>query len=87
MHPRRAARRPPWDLLAVGGDARDEVRVPTTYVWGRRDPALGRAAAERTRDHVSGDYLFVELDAGHWLPEMHPAAVAQAVVDRVEHGA
>lgn len=84
---RAAARRPPWELLAVGGASRDEVAVPTTYVWGRRDPALGRAAAQRTREHVSGDYLFVELDAGHWLPEMHPDAVAEAVVDRVEHAA
>jgi pimeloyl-ACP methyl ester carboxylesterase len=84
---RAAARRPPWTLLAVGGNFRDEVNVPTTYVWGRRDPALGRAAAQRTCEHVNGDYLFIELDAGHWLPEMHPHAVAEAVIDRVGHAA
>lgn len=60
-----------------------KVAVPTTYVWGRRDFALGRAAAEKTADYVSGDYRFVELDAGHWLPETEPVSVAEAILDRV----
>ncbi|GAA4404435.1 alpha/beta fold hydrolase [Fodinibacter luteus] len=59
------------------------VTVPTTYAWGRRDPALGRRAAERTRRHVRGPYRFVELDEGHWLPERRPGEVADAVLDRV----
>ncbi len=59
------------------------VAVPTTYVWGRQDFALGRAAAERTRGHVVGPYRFVELDAGHWLPEARPDEVAAVVLDRV----
>lgn len=59
------------------------VAVPTTYVWGRRDVALGRAAAERTRRHVVGPYRFVELDGGHWLPETRPEQVAAVVLDQV----
>lgn len=59
------------------------VRVPTTYVWGRYDFALGRAAAERTARYVDAPYRFVELDSGHWLPEVEPEAVAQAVLERV----
>jgi pimeloyl-ACP methyl ester carboxylesterase len=60
------------------------VRVPTTYVWGARDGALGRHAAEGTDADVLATYRFVELDAGHWLPETVPDLVADAVVDRVE---
>ncbi len=59
------------------------IAVPATYVWGRTDPALGRAAAERTRQHVVGPYRFVELDAGHWLPETRPHEVATVVLDQV----
>ncbi len=81
---RAAARRPPGELLGGRRDS-DDVDVPTTYVWGRKDPALGRAAAEGTADHVRADYLFLELDAGHWLPELHPQEVAGAVLDRVRH--
>jgi pimeloyl-ACP methyl ester carboxylesterase len=58
------------------------ITVPTTYVWGRHDPVLGRAAAERTGRYVVSDYEFVELDAGHWLPETRPDDVATAVLSR-----
>jgi pimeloyl-ACP methyl ester carboxylesterase len=57
--------------------------VPTSYVWGRQDFALGRVAAEATARHVGGPYRFVELDAGHWLPETRPREVASVVLDRV----
>ncbi|NUR81391.1 MAG: alpha/beta fold hydrolase [Dermatophilaceae bacterium] len=59
------------------------VDVPTTYVWGSRDPFLGRTAAELTREHVTGDYEFVELDAGHWLPETRDDQAAAAIVRRI----
>jgi pimeloyl-ACP methyl ester carboxylesterase len=66
--------------VPAGGPRR--ITVPTTYVWGSRDPALGRAAAERTARWVVSDYRFVELDAGHWLPETRPDDVAAAVLSR-----
>ena len=59
------------------------ITVPTTYVWGRQDPALARATAELTADYVVGPYVAVELDAGHWLPETEPDAVADAILARV----
>jgi len=46
------------------------VTAPTLYVWGSEDRALGRIAAESTKDWVDGPYQFVELPgASHWLPE------------------
>jgi pimeloyl-ACP methyl ester carboxylesterase len=59
------------------------VEVPTTYIWGSRDPFLGRVAAELTAEHVTGDYELVELDAGHWLPETRDAEAAAAILRRV----
>ncbi|MBI9113723.1 alpha/beta fold hydrolase [Sanguibacter suaedae] len=61
-----------------GGDRR--VRVPTTYVWGSGDTALGRRAAELTADHVSAPYRFVELDENHWIPEVAPDALAREIL-------
>jgi len=61
----------------------DPVSVPTTYVWGRHDFALGRTAAETTGKYVQAPYEFRELDSGHWLPETAPDEVAQAILDRV----
>jgi pimeloyl-ACP methyl ester carboxylesterase len=59
------------------------VHVPTTYVWGSRDFALGRHAAELTAEHVTGPYEFLELRAGHWLPEKHADECAAAIIARV----
>lgn len=59
------------------------ITVPTTFIWGSRDFALGRAAAEKTREFVSADYEFIELDENHWLPEVVPNVVADAILRRV----
>ena len=60
------------------------IKVPTTYIWGRHDFALSRRAVELTADYVVGPYEVVELEAGHWLPETQPDAVADAILARVE---
>lgn len=57
--------------------------VPTTYLWGSLDVTCHRGAAERTARYVRGDYRFIELAGGHWLPETHPGAVADEIVQQV----
>jgi pimeloyl-ACP methyl ester carboxylesterase len=61
-----------------------QIKVPTSYVWGRHDFALARRAVELTADYVVGPYEVVELEAGHWLPETKPDAVADAILARVQ---
>ncbi|HEV3362148.1 MAG TPA: alpha/beta hydrolase [Pseudonocardiaceae bacterium] len=52
------------------------ITVPTLYVWGSEDAALGRGAAEATGDFVTAPYQFVILDGmSHWLPEQAPDQV------------
>jgi len=59
-----------------------DITVPTSYLWGTKDFALGRYAAERTGEHVNADYRFDPVEAGHWLPETRPELVARAILDR-----
>ena len=59
------------------------VTVPTTYLWGNRDHALGRRAAELTGRYVRAEYRFVELDEDHWLPENAPKLVAREIIAAV----
>ena len=62
----------PDDAPSVLG-ALKPVTVPTLYVWGDGDTALGRAAAESTADHVAGPYRFEAMaGVGHWIPEEVP---------------
>lgn len=63
-----------------GGRSGSRSEVPTTYLWGSQDPFLGREAAERTAEFVSGDYEFRQIDAHHWLPETNPRDVADAIL-------
>ena len=64
-----------------GGLRVGPVDVPTLYVWSDRDPALGRRAAEDTGRWVRGPYRFEVLHgASHWIPEQHPAELADLVL-------
>ncbi|MEE6271835.1 alpha/beta fold hydrolase [Georgenia sp. MJ206] len=72
-----------YRALPLSRLANAPVAVPTTYVWGRADFALGRCAAELTEEEVAAPYRFVEVDAGHWLPETQAALVAEVVLDQV----
>ena len=47
------------------------------------NPYVHAPAAELTREHVTGPYEFVELDATHWLPETRPDECAAAIIRRV----
>lgn len=71
---------------AMGRWAGDDqpITVPTTYVWGARDVAIGRAAAQGCAEQVAAPYRFIEApDAGHWLPEADAELVASAIVEQV----
>jgi len=77
----RAAWRP---LLGRTARPFPRVRVPTTYVWGAGDPALGRWAAEHTGLCVEADYRFVPMeDVGHWIPDERPAELARLALERM----
>ena len=68
-------------LPLSGGYSAGRIRVPTGYLWPRRDPFFAPAAARATAEFVSADFVVRELpDAGHWLPETRPADVADLVL-------
>lgn len=66
-----------FDLHAITGP----VQVPTLFIWGSEDQALGRRAAEATKDFVLSDYRFLPLQgASHWLLEEAADRVSEALV-------
>lgn len=63
------------------------VNVPTMYVYGTEDFALGRRAADTTGEYVTGPYRYEVLDGvSHWIPEEVPEIVADLVLDFVGKG-
>lgn len=60
------------------------VTVPTMYVWGDRDPTVGRHAAEGTAAHVTGPYRFVELaGVGHFASDERPDRVSELLLEHL----
>ncbi len=60
--------------------SRPEIDLPVLFMWGNRDPAAGRYAAEHQARYMQGPYRFIELDAGHWLLERRTDEVVEAVL-------
>ena len=59
----------------------EPVRVPTMYVWPTGDAAIGRVAAEGTREHVQGPYRFEVLEGvSHWVPETAPEQLSALLI-------
>jgi pimeloyl-ACP methyl ester carboxylesterase len=60
------------------------VDVPALYVWSTGDPALGREAAQWTRDYVLGGYRFEILEGvDHWIPEHAPERFASLLIEHL----
>lgn len=75
-----------WYRAAKGGltGPATDTTVPTLYIWGVDDPALGREAAEATAGYVAGPYRFVELEGvGHWVVESAPEKVASLLLEHL----
>ncbi|MEW2117063.1 alpha/beta hydrolase [Streptomyces sp. NPDC005474] len=64
-----------------------KIQVPTIYVWGTEDIALGSTAAHATENWVSGPYSFHELQGiGHWVPEESPEVLTNLIINHLnEH--
>jgi pimeloyl-ACP methyl ester carboxylesterase len=60
------------------------IRVPTLYVWGDADDSVGRAAADGTRDFVTGLYRFETVPGGsHFVAEQAPQRVSELLLEHL----
>ena len=67
-----------------GGTPTPKVDVPTTFVWGSEDIAIGETAAHGCAAWCAGEFEFRALAGrGHWLPDEDPDAVVDAILARV----
>lgn len=73
-----------YAAMGIADDSRTpDVEVPTTFVWGTEDVAIGATAAHACASFCSGPYEFRPLEGrSHWLPDEDPDAVVDAVLAR-----
>ena len=67
---------------ALDLDARiGSVTVPTLYIWGDEDMALGRASVDATKKYVNGAYQLAVLSGhSHWLQDEASERVSNQIV-------
>ncbi len=61
-----------------------DVETPTLFIWGKKDLAVGEAAARGTERYMKGDYTFLALEGGHWLMRSNFDEVQLAVVNHLQ---
>ncbi len=73
-----------YAAMGLGPEASTpNVGVPTTFVWGTDDVAIGETAALACAAYCTGPYEFRALQGrSHWLPDEDPDAVVDAFLAR-----
>ena len=59
------------------------MRVPTLFIWGNQDEAVGRLGTELMSEYMKGPYSIIELNAGHWLLSETPEQVITPIVSHI----
>ena len=71
-------RRKPSDYIQFGN-----VSVPTLFIWGNMDMAIGRKSVELSEKYMKGPYTFIELYAGHWLIQEEFDKVSNEIIKHI----
>ena len=59
------------------------IQVPTLFIWGEKDMAIGSNGVENSHQYMKGDYKFVKLDTGHWLIQTDYAAIKKELTEHL----
>ncbi len=60
-----------------------DIDTPTLFIWGKKDLAVGEAAALGTEQYMKGDYTFIPVEGGHWLIQTNYPDVSTAVIEHL----
>jgi pimeloyl-ACP methyl ester carboxylesterase len=58
-----------------------EVHVPTLFIWGNKDMAIGPKGVTLGHEFVKGPYTFLKLNAGHWLMQTDYDTIKPAIIN------
>ena len=61
-----------------------DVDLPTLFIWGNQDIAVGKAGVEATKQYMKGEYSQIELDAGHTLVQEQFKRVDREILNFIQ---
>lgn len=59
------------------------ITVPTLFIWGKYDSAIGPKGVEYNKNYVHAPYKEVIMDATHWIPVQNAKELSQYILDVV----
>ncbi len=56
------------------------IDVPTLFIWGKNDVAIGAESVKNGHKYMKSEYTFLELESGHWLIQSSYSEVKPAII-------
>ena len=74
-----------YDLLkeASKKNIMGDITVPTLFIWGEHDEAIGSSSVEDGHQYCIGYYKFLQLDGGHFLIQTKSKEVKTAISEHL----
>lgn len=60
-----------------------DINVPTLFIWGKNDPAIGAYCVQENHQYMKGDYEYLELDAEHFLLQTQYPSVKEHIIKHI----
>lgn len=59
---------------------KQKVKVPTLFIWGKHDSAIGQKSVQLNKDYIDAKYTEVILDATHWIPTQNAKELSALII-------
>lgn len=69
---------------AVQTEILGNIHVPTLFIWGNKDIAIGSSSVNGHHQYMKSEYEFLELDSGHWLIQTKYQELEKAITNHIE---
>lgn len=68
---------------AVQTEILGDIHVPTLFIWGNKDTAIGSSSVNGHHQFMKNEYEFLELDSGHWLIQTKYQELEKAITNHI----
>ena len=69
---------------AVKDQILGDIHVPTLFIWGNKDLAIGTYSVSESHQYMKNEYEFIELDSGHWLIQTNYQELKKAISKHID---
>ncbi len=59
------------------------VKVPTLFIWGKYDTAIGKRSVELNHHYVNAPYKEIIMDATHWIPVQNAKELTRHILETI----